>query len=158
MKTVLQVSLMTIILMLMFITDIPILPVQLVSDAEAILGVRRRTARRTAVVAYSAGAATASAAAAASQQQAAAAQQQAAAANQEAAAARQEAAAAQQQLAASQAAAGSAIPVGTVVQALPGKCTAVTVGSTQYQDCGGTFYRTAFQGNNLVYVVVDKPL
>lgn len=156
MKIILKIASITIVLLFMTITDIPILPVQLVADAEAVFGVRRRTARRTAVVAYSAGAATASATAAASQQQAAAAQQQAAAANQEAAAAKQEAAVAQQQLAAAQAASG--VPVGTVVQALPAQCTAVTVGSTQYQDCGGTFYRAAFQGNNLVYVVVEKPL
>ena len=142
----------------MLITDIPVLPVmpimqvQLVTEAQAILGVRRRTRRRTAVVAYSAGAATASAAnasATASQQQAAAAQQQAAAANQEATAAKQ-------QLAASKAASG--VAVGTVVQALPKKCTAVTVGNSQYQDCGGSFYKAAFQGNQLVYVVVDSPL
>jgi hypothetical protein len=33
------------------IADIPILPVELVAEAEAVFGVRRRTARRTAVVA-----------------------------------------------------------------------------------------------------------
>jgi len=152
MKTILKIAATTIVLVLMIIADMPLLPVQLVPEAQAIMGVRRRTARRTAVVVSSADAA----AMATSQQQAAAAQQQAAAANQEAAAAKQEAAVAQQQLAASQAASG--VPVGTVVQALPGGCKAVTVGGTEYQDCSGSFYKAAFQGNNLIYVVVENPL
>ena len=161
MKSIMKIAAITIVLFAMSITDIPIpdipiLQVELVSEAEAVLGVRRRTRRRTAVVAYSAGAASASAATAASQQQAAAAQQQAAAAEQEAAAAQQQAAMAQQQLAASQAASG--VPIGTVVEALPAGCKAVTVGNSQYQDCGGSFYKAAFQGNKLIYVVVQNPL
>jgi hypothetical protein len=144
MKTILRISTTLSVLVVMLIIDIPILPVELVPEAQAILGVRRRTARRTAVVVSSADAA----AVATSQQQAAA--------NQEAAAAQQQAAVAQQQAAAAQAAGG--VPVGTVVQALPAGCKAVTVGNTQYQDCGGSFYKTAFQGNNLVYVVVQNPL
>ncbi|MFC1819163.1 hypothetical protein ACFL0B_08775 [Thermodesulfobacteriota bacterium] len=152
MKTILRISATLSVLVVMLIIDIPILPVELVPEAQAILGARRRTARRTAVVVSSADAA----AVATSQQQAAAAQQQAAAANQEAAAAQQQAAVAQQQTAAAQAAGG--VPVGTVVQALPAGCKAVTVSNTQYQDCVGSFYKTAFQGNNLVYVVVQNPL
>ena len=30
-------------------------------------------------------------------------------------------------------------------------------GRSNYSDCGGAFYKAAFQGNNLVYVVVEKP-
>ena len=145
MKTIVKIAATTIVLLLMLFADIPLLPVELVPEAQAIFGVRRRTA----VVAYSAGAASASAAAAASQQQAAAAQQQAAAAQ-------QQAAIAQQQLAASQAALG--VPIGTVVEALPAGCKAVTVGNSQYQDCNGSFYKAAFQGNKLIYVVVQNPL
>ena len=145
MKTIVKLAATTIVLLLMLFADIPLLPVELVPEAQAIFGVRRRTA----VVAYSAGAASASAAAAASQQQAAAAQQQAAAAQ-------QQAAIAQQQLAASQAASG--VPIGTVVEALPAGCKAVTVGNSQYQDCNGSFYKAAFQGNKLIYVVVQNPL
>jgi biotin carboxyl carrier protein len=130
----------------------------MVPEAEAIMGVRRRTARRTAVVVGSAAASETAAA----QQQTAQAQQEAAAANQRAAAAEQEAAAAQQQAAAAQQQAAaqpaSAVPVGTVVQQLPAGCVNVTVGNTSYSDCGGVFYRSAFQGNTLVYVVVEKPL
>ena len=51
----------------------------------------------------------------------------------------------------------SAVPIGTVVQALPAGCTSVAVGGVNYSDCGGVFYKAAFQGNNLVYVVVEKP-
>jgi len=131
MKTIVKITLISTVLALMFIADIPLLPVNLVPEAHAILGVRRRTA----VVAYSAGAASASAAAASSQQQAAAAQQQAAAAQ-----------------------ASGGVPVGTVVQALPSGCKPVTVSGTEYQACGGSFYKAAFQGNNLVYVVVEKPI
>ena len=145
MKTILKIAAATIILVVMIIADIPLLPVQLVPEAQAVLGVRRRAVRRTAVVVSSADAA----AVATSQQQAAAAQQQAAAANQEAAAAQQQAAAAQ---------ATSGVPVGTVAQALPAGCKPVTVSNVEYQDCSGSFYKTAFQGNNLVYVVVKNPM
>jgi len=50
MKTILQIITITIVLILTIIVDIPILPLELVPEAQAILGVRRRTARRTAVV------------------------------------------------------------------------------------------------------------
>jgi len=156
MKKLLQISAIAITLILMLIADIPmmliddlpILSVELASEAEAVLGVRRRTRRRTAVVVGS----TTAAATASTE----ASQQQAAAAEQQAAAAQQEAAAAQQQLAAAQAPSG--VSVGTVVQTLPAGCKPVTVSGVAYQDCGGSFYKTAFQGNNLVYVVVQNPL
>ena len=141
MKTILKITIISIVLILTIIVDIPILPVELVPEAQAILGVRRRTARRTAVVVHSADVAAESSAAA-SQQQAAPPPQQAAPAPQQAATTQ----------------ATSGVPVGTVVQALPTGCTAVTVSGTQYQDCAGSFYKTAFQGNNLVYVVVQKPM
>jgi biotin carboxyl carrier protein len=146
---------------------------QLVPDAHAILGVRRRTRRRTAVVVGTTVHAADSAQIAQSQQQAAAAQQQAAAAQQQAAAAQQQTAAAKQEAAdakkeaaaAKQAAvaapppavaAGAPLPLGTVVAALPGGCTSTPVGGVQYYYCGGNFYRAMFQGNTLVYVTA-KP-
>jgi hypothetical protein len=52
----------------------------------------------------------------------------------------------------------SAVPIGTVVQALPGGCASVVVSGADYSNCGGVFYKAAFQGNNLVYVVVENPL
>jgi hypothetical protein len=112
-------------------------------------GVARRTTRR--VVAVEASAATATSAAA--QQQAATAQQQAATAQQQAATAQQQQAVAQQQAAAQRPAGAPA--VGTVVTALPAGCTQVTKSGVAYQSCAGVFYRAAFQGNNLVYVVAQ---
>ena len=38
------------------------------------------------------------------------------------------------------------------------KWIAVLIIGVSYSDCGGVFYKAAFQGNNLVYVVVEKPL
>lgn len=145
MKTIFKIAVLATALLFMLIADLPLLfeqdvpPLfeQLVPEAHAVLGVRRRTRRRTAVVVGSAASA------------------QTAAAQQEAAATQQEAAAAQQQAAAQTA---QTVPVGTVVQSLPGACTSVVVSGVSYSDCGGVFYKTAFQGNNLVYVVVEKPL
>ena len=157
MKTILKISTVTIALVLMLIADIPLVPVHLVSEADAIYGVRRRTRRRTAVVVGSA----ATAHTVAAQQQTAAAQQEATAAKQEAAAAQQEAAAAKQQAAAAAppapqpAGAGKPLPLGTVVSALPGGCVATPVGGVEYYYCAGNFYRAAFQGNTLVYVTAQ---
>lgn len=142
MKTILKSLTPVIVIVLATIVDLPLLPVELVPEAQAIFGVRRRTA----VVAYSAGAATASAAAKASSSQ------------QQAAPPPQQPAPAPQQQAAPAAHPVSAIPVGTIEEKLPAECVAVTVGNVNYQECAGVFYRTAFQGNNLVYVVVDKPI
>ena len=143
MKTILKISALAIVLGSMLMADVPFLPVQLVPEAQAIFGVRRRTA----VVAYSAGAASGEAAAAASQQQAAAAQQQAAAAKQQAAAAASPAP--------PPAAAGQPLPMGTVVSALPKGCVSTPVGGVEYYYCGGNFYRAVFQGNQLVYVTAQ---
>lgn len=140
MKTILKIAGTTIVLLLMLITDISFLSVELVPEAQAIFGVRRRTA----VIAYSAGKSSASASAAAASQQ------------QQAATTQQQTAAAQQQATTSTAASG--VPIGTVVDALPGGCQAVTVANNQYQDCSGSFYKAAFQGNKLIYVVVGSPL
>ena len=105
-------------------------------------GVARRT---TARVAYTETAVVTTAAvtsAAVSEQQAAAARQQAAAAQQQAAMAQQ------------QAAAAAARPaIGTVVPALPAGCAPEVRSGVEYYRCAGVYYRAAFQGNNLVYVV-----
>jgi hypothetical protein len=142
MKTMLKIAVIAIGLVVMLLSDVPLLPVQLVPEVHAVLGVRRRTA----VVAYSAGAASASAGAK-SEQQAATAQQQSATAQQQSATAQQQAAAA---------AAGQPLPLGTVVSALPAGCVSTPVGGVEYYYCGGNFYRATFQGNNLVYVTA-KP-
>jgi hypothetical protein len=80
------------------------------------------------------------------------AQQEAADADQRADAAEQDAAAAQQQ-----AAAAGALPEGTVVSTLPDGCTSKAVGGVEYYQCGANTYRSAFQGNNLVYVTTAPP-
>lgn len=49
--------------------------------------------------------------------------------------------------------AGGPVPIGTVVSMLPPGCVPAPIKGVEYQDCAGTFYRSAFQGNNLVYVV-----
>jgi len=106
----------------------------------SVAGVARRTTART-VAATSA----------TSQQQAATAQQQQATAQQQAATAQQQAATAQQQAAAARPAGAPA--AGAVVNALPAGCKPETKSGVEYQNCGGVYYRSAFQGNNLVYVV-----
>jgi len=52
-------------------------------------------------------------------------------------------------------AAPGALPLGTIVNALPAGCTQVTSGGVQYYKCGADYYRTAFQGANLVYVTAQ---
>ena len=163
MKSILKIAATTIALVLMLIADIPLLPVQLVPEAHAVLGVRRRTAvvvGATVHAADSAQMAQSQQQAAAAQQQAAASQQQAAAAQQQATAAKQDAAAAKQQAAAAPpappaAAAGTLLPLGTVVSALPAGCVSIPVGGVEYYYCGGNFYRAVFQGNTLVYVTAQ---
>ena len=138
MKTILKISVITISLVLMLMGDVPFLSVQLVPEAEAIFGVRRRAWRRGVIVGSTVGAA--SEAAAMSHQQAAPAQQQAAPAA---------------PAAPPPAAAGKPLPLGTVVSALPGGCTSTPVGGVEYYYCGGNFYRAVFQGNKLVYVTAQ---
>jgi hypothetical protein len=113
-------------------------------------GVARRTTRRVVVAESTATQASASSSAAA-QQQAATAQQQSATAQQQSATAQQQAATAQQQTAAARPPGAPA--VGAVVTALPTGCKPETRSGVEYQNCGGVYYRAAFQGNNLVYVV-----
>jgi hypothetical protein len=108
-------------------------------------GVARRTTRRVVVAESSANQAAAANTAAVQQQQAATAQQQAATAQQQAATAQQQAAVAARP--------PGAPAVGAVVTALPAGCKPETSNGVEYQNCGGVYYRAAFQGNNLVYVV-----
>jgi len=108
-------------------------------------GVARRTTRRAVVATTSTTQAAAADTAAVQQQQAATAQQQAATAQQQAATAQQQAAVAARP--------PGAPAAGAVVTALPAGCKPETSNGVEYQNCGGVYYRAAFQGNNLVYVV-----
>ena len=171
MKRTLRTAGMLAAIFLLLAPDISIEPTRVVplqltrATAEAQAGGRRRrTRRRTAViVGTSVHAADQQADAqqqAAADQQVAAAQQEAADAEQRADAAEQEAAAAQQQPPAPPATpadAGEPLPVGTVVPKLPEGCTSKSVDSVQYYQCGGNYYRAAFQENNLVYVTTAPP-
>ena len=51
---------------------------------------------------------------------------------------------------------GAPPAVGTVVGSLPAGCVSAPVGGVEYQLCNGVYYRAAFKGDNLVYVV-QKP-
>ena len=51
----------------------------------------------------------------------------------------------------------TAVPIGTVVPALPAGCSSVAVQGANYFNCAGVYYKPSFQGNNLIYVVVEKP-
>ena len=144
MKTMLKIAVITISLVLMLIADVPFLKMQLVPEAEAIFGVRRRAWRRGVIVGSTIGAA--SEAAAMSHQQAAPAQPQAATAPPPAA---------PPPAAPPPAAGGKPLPMGTVVSALPPGCTSTPVGGVEYYYCAGNFYRAMFQGNHLVYVTAQ---
>ncbi len=151
MKTIYKIFVISFVLVFMLFADVPVMfePIvpslieKIVPEAQAVLGVRRRTRRRTAVVVGSAAYA-----------EGAAAQQQASTALQEAAAAKQQASATAPPP--PTAAAGKPLPLGTVVSALPGGCTSTPVGGVEYYYCVGNFYRAVFQGNQLVYVTA-KP-
>lgn len=140
MKTIIKTTVLGAAFVLMLMGDLqlaPTLRVGLFSEAHAIAGVRRRTARRTAVVVSSADAS----ADAAAQQQAAAAEQPADATAQAAPA--------------PAAAAPGALPLGTVVDSLPEGCTGEAIAGVEYQHCGADYYRAVFQANNLVYVTAQ---
>lgn len=148
MKTILKTAVLSVCMGLMFMLDVtPEFPLQvelvLVPEAHAILGVRRRAARRGVVV----GSSMAAAGSAAAQSQPAVAP---AAAPAPAPAPAAPPAAAPPP--AAPAAGGEPLPLGTVVSSLPSGCTSKAEGGVQYYYCGGNYYRAVFQGNNLVYV------
>ena len=169
MKTIFKISVIVGTLIVMLVIDVPVLPVHLVPDADAIFGVRRRAWRRGMVVGYTMGAASATAAtsnyaaaastqeqAATAKQQSATAQQQSATAQQQSATAQQQSAAAQHQAAAAAPSGGGPLPLGTVVSSLPAGCVSTPYKDVEYYKCGDNYYRAMFQGNSLVYVTA-KP-
>ena len=109
----------------------------------SVAGVARRTAYRHVAVAETAVVATAASASAAAAASASAAK---------AAAPPPPAPAAAAPSPASAPAAGGAVPVGTVVTTLPAGCTQTAINNVEYQKCGPTYFRAAFQGPNLIYV------
>lgn len=138
-----KIALIASIAMLAYFADLSpqtstLLPsVQFVSEAEAVLGVRRRARRRGVAVGYAAG--------------------ESAAHSEDAAAAT--AATTTTTTTTAQPAAAAAPPPsygpladGTVVSALPDGCTSEAVGGVEYYHCGENYFRSAFQGNQLMYV------
>ena len=124
-------------------------------EADAVLGVRRRSFRRGVVVGSAvAGSEEKSQQSSTAQQESATAQQQSATAQQQSTAAQKPPAAAAP-AAPAPAAAGAPLPVGTVVSALPPGCVSTPVGGVEYYYGGGNFYRAVFQGNALVYVTAQ---
>jgi hypothetical protein len=142
MKTILKTAVLSVCAGLLFLVDVPPefpLHVELVPEAHAILGVRRRAFRRGAVIGASVAATDAAVYRSAN-----------------AAAASQPAAAPSPAPAPAPVADGKPLPLGTVVSSLPAGCTSTPVGGVDYYYCGGNFYRAVFQGNSLVYVTA-KP-
>ena len=140
MKTLIKTAILVTGLALLAIVDAPTgspLVVQMVPEAHAIFGVRRRAMRRGVIIGSSmeAGAAASSAAAAPAPAPAAA--------------------PAPAQAPAPAIHPRDAPPIGSIVNVLPAGCGKVTKGGVQYSDCNGVFYRAAFQGSNLVYVVTQ---
>ena len=159
MKTFLISIALTVALVFMSVVDfLPNSPLRLglVGNAEAIIGmpwtpfsfagVARRSMYREAAwnaAAYNAAAMNTAAYNAAAANSAAA---SAAAANAAAANAAASAATAQR-------AAGSAVPIGTIVPQLPSGCSSTVISGVNYFNCAGVYYRAGFQGNNIVYIV-----
>ena len=140
MKTLIKTAILVTGLALLAIVDAPTvspLVVQMVPEAHAIFGVRRRAMRRGVIIGSSmeVGAAASSAAAAPAPAPAAA--------------------PAPAQAPAPAIHPRDAPPIGSIVTTLPAGCETTTKGGVQYNDCNGVFYRAAFQGSNLVYVVTQ---
>ena len=140
MKTLIKTAILVTGLALLAIVDAPTvspLVVQMVPEAHAIFGVRRRAMRRGVIIGSSmeAGAAASSAAAAPAPAPAAA--------------------PAPAQAPAPAIHPRDAPPIGSIVTTLPAGCETTTKGGVQYNNCNGVFYRAAFQGSNLVYVVTQ---
>ncbi len=47
----------------------------------------------------------------------------------------------------------SSLSVGTVVSALPAGCSSIQLNGVNYFNCQGTYFRPAYQGQNVVYIV-----
>jgi len=152
MKNMLKILVIAILPFLVLTADLPFLLMDLVPDADALLGVRRRAVRRTVVIGAAATeTATANSASATAQQQSATAQQQSATAQQQSATAQQQAA-----TVSTPPPSAATLPVGTIVHALPAAdCPPKAIGGVEYYYCGGNYYRAAFQGSNLVYVTAN---
>ena len=125
MKTFIRISSLAIVATMMYFTDFSVQPtnmtigLEFVSEAQAVLGVRRRSARRGAAVGYTAGAEAAHSA--------------------DAAAAAQAAPPPPAPAPAPAAPVYGPLPLGTIVSVLPSGCAPVTTAGVQYQHCGDNY-------------------
>ncbi len=55
------------------------------------------------------------------------------------------------------AAAAAGLAIGATVASLPPACSNVVINGITYYNCGGTYYQRAYDGPNVVYVVVQPP-
>ena len=141
MKTLIKTAIVGIGLALLATVDVTVVEgptgsainVHFMSEAEAVAGRQRRTRRRGLAVGFAAGSASGAAAASAAAAPAAAPAPAPAPAAQPA----------------------GAPPIGSIVTTLPAGCVTTTKGGVQYFNCNNVFYRAAFQGSNLVYVVAQ---
>jgi hypothetical protein len=118
------------------IVSLFVLELQIVPEANAIFGTRRRTAMMTAAVVSSQDASKDSQ----SKQQASTSQSQAAT---------------PAATTTPPAPSTGALPLGTVVNALPSGCTSKPVDGVEYYHCGSNYYRAAFQGSSVVYITAQ---
>jgi hypothetical protein len=137
MKQFLKISIFIPFAFLMFIIDVPQQQTQfpyfqLVSEAHAIFGVRRRALRRGVVIGSSMAATEAAVTHSAEPAPAAPVQQQPAAVQQQSGA--------------------GLLPMGKIVSTLPKGCTTLQASGVEYYHCGVNYYRATFQGNKLIYV------
>ncbi len=51
----------------------------------------------------------------------------------------------------------AAVAIGATFASLPSGCTSLVINGLTYYHCGGTYYQAAYDGPNIVYVVVDPP-
>ncbi|MEA1888339.1 MAG: hypothetical protein U9N50_00975 [Pseudomonadota bacterium] len=49
------------------------------------------------------------------------------------------------------------VTVGTSVTVLPTGCTTIPYAGITYHNCNGIYYKPAFQGNTVIYTVVENP-
>ncbi len=49
------------------------------------------------------------------------------------------------------------VTYGALVNTLPAGCSKMVAGGAEYHNCNGVYYRPYYQGNQVVYEVVEKP-
>jgi len=174
MKVLRRLALSAAVATLLFVANIPPEPtqyplgIQLISEANAIFGVRRRTRRRSLFFGYEAGRASADADNGngdngngdGSQQDSGSqngsssdsSSTQKSSTSQKTTASKQTDSTSEHHPAKTD----KTLPLGAVVTSLPSGCTTTTSSDIEYYHCGPNYYRAVFQGNSLVYVTA-KP-